>query len=78
VSREKFVQRKNAFPAKRNTILSTLKILNAKSVFHMQNAWVAMSHLLGKAIGERAIRVQKSTCVHRKILACNIFYAYNI
>jgi hypothetical protein len=44
----------------------------------MQNARVATSHLLKKAIGERQIRAQRSTYVHRKLLACNIFYAYHI
>ena len=44
----------------------------------MQNAWVAMIRLLKKAIGERTIRAQRSSNVHRKLLACNIFNAYHI
>jgi hypothetical protein len=69
---EKFALKKNVCPAKKNTILSTIKILNARSVFHMQNVLVEMSHLLKKATGERTIRAQRSSCVHRKVLACNI------
>jgi len=53
-------------------------IIIVKNVFHMQNAWEAMSHLLKKAIGERAIRVQRSSYVHIKTLACNIFYSYHL
>jgi hypothetical protein len=69
---EKFVHNKNVFLAKKNTILSTIKILNAISVFFMLHAWEVMSHLLKKATGERAIRPQRSFCVHRKVPACNI------
>lgn len=60
------------FPAKKNTILSTIKILNATSVFVMLNAWEEMSHMLIKATGERAMRAQRSSCVLRKVPACNI------
>jgi hypothetical protein len=66
------------FPVKRNIIPSTIKIIIVENVFHMQNAWVEMSHLLKKAIGERAIRVQRSSYVRRKTLACNIFYSYHL
>jgi hypothetical protein len=53
-------------------------MLIAKSVFPMQNVWVEMSLKLKKAIGERVIRVQRSSIVPRKLLACNIFSAYHI
>jgi len=72
VLREKFVLKKNVCPVKKNTILSTIKILYARSVFHMQNALVEMSQLLKKVTGERAIIAQRSSCVLRKVLACNI------
>ena len=44
----------------------------------MQNAWVAITLLLKKAIGERATRAQRSSNVHIKLLACNILNAYHI
>jgi hypothetical protein len=37
-----------------------------------------MSPLLKKDFGEKAIRAQKYSNVHRKLLACNLFYAYHL